>query len=86
MDFAVAWEIFSKFLWPLALTYGAYLHTQLGRLMLKFDILQEEHYKFKTEAARDFVTHTTVASLEDKITRKLDRIDDKITKILETHK
>lgn len=83
MDFALAWELFTKILWPVILSYAAYLHTQLNRVMQKFDRLHEEHYQFKAQAMRDFVTHSTVASLEDKITRKLDRIDDKITKILE---
>jgi hypothetical protein len=86
MELTAAWDLFIKFIWPLVLLYAGYLHTQMGRLMQKFESLQEEHYRFQAHAAKEYVTHTTVASLEDKITRKLDRIDDKITKILENHK
>jgi hypothetical protein len=83
LELQAAWDIFTKILWPLLLAYGAYLHARLNQIMNKFDRLYEEHHQFKTEAARDFATQSTVSALETKITRMLDRIDDKVTKILE---
>ena len=84
MELQAAWELFTKILWPLLLAYGAYLHTRLNTIMNKFDKLYEEHHNFKAEAARDFATQGNMSALESKITRMLDRIDDKVTKILES--
>jgi hypothetical protein len=84
LDLQTVWELFTKLLWPLLLAYGAYLHTRLNTIMNKFDKLYEEHHAFKTEAVEKFATHNTVSNLEGKITRMLDRIDDKVTKILES--
>jgi hypothetical protein len=83
LQIEVLWELFTKILWPLLLGYGAYLHARINTIMSKVDKLYEEHHNFKTEAARDFATQSTVSALETKITRMLDRIDDKVTKILE---
>lgn len=83
MDFAVYWEIFIKLLWPALLAYGAYLHRQLAVTMQKFDDLQEAHFEFKAQVNRDYATHATVRDLENRLTAVLNRIDDKVTRILE---
>jgi hypothetical protein len=77
------WEVFIKFVWPLVLAYGAYLHRQLANLMAKFEELKESHYEFKANVSRDYATHKNVAELENRLTAVLNRIDDKVTRILE---
>lgn len=51
--------------------------------MAKFDALQEEFYRAQTKIAETYVTNQYLAALEEKISRQLTRIDDKITRILE---
>lgn len=82
-DFMAIWEVFIKFVWPLVLAYGAYLHRQLTHLMTKFEELKETHYEFKASVSRDYATHKNVSELENRLTAVLNRIDDKVTRILE---
>ena len=83
VDFAALWDIFVKFVWPLVLAYGAYLHRQMATMMEKFDEIKESHYEFKASVSRDYATHKNVAELENRLTAVLNRIDDKVTRILE---
>lgn len=83
MTFDAAWEIFTKFLWPIIMLYAAYLHKELSAAMIKIETLQKLVFDHKTEAHKSFVTHESVSNLETKLGRMLERIDDKITRILE---
>lgn len=83
LDFNLLWDIFIKLVWPLILLYGAYLHRQLALMMAKFDELQESHYEFKAQVNRDYATQANVRELENRLTAVLNRIDDKVTRILE---
>jgi len=82
-DLTAFWEIFIKLIWPLILIYAAYLHKQLAHIMQKFEELKESHYEFKASVNRDYATHKNVAELENRLTAVLNRIDDKVTRILE---
>jgi len=83
VDFIAFWEIFLKILLPALLAYGAYLHRQLAALSQKFEELQEAYYDFRAQSSRDYATHATVRDLENRLTAVLNRIDDKVTRILE---
>jgi hypothetical protein len=80
------WEIFIRFLWPLVLLYAAYLHRELSEAMTKIERLQTIIFEHKAEVHKTFVTQEHVGTLENKLTRMLERIDDKITRILEDKK
>jgi len=82
MDFQAYWELFSKIIWPLLMAYAAYLHRELATAMHKIEKLQQDHYDIKVEVTKTFVTQETMAVLEARITAMLNRIDDKVTKIL----
>jgi hypothetical protein len=82
MDFQAYWELFSKIIWPLLMAYAAYLHRELAAAMQKIEKLQQDHYDIKVEVTKTFVTQETMAVLEARITAMLNRIDDKVTKIL----
>ena len=83
MSFDHAWELFSKIVWPILLMYAAYLHRELTSMMTKFDTLQRELFTFKADANKSFVTQDTMSALETKIMSGLNRLDDKLTRILE---
>lgn len=70
------WDFFSKVLWPLILGYAIYIHNKL-------DSLRNMVHTLDTNSQRDYATRATVAELETKLTAVLNRIDDKITHILE---
>ena len=86
MDFQAYWELFSKIIWPLLMAYAAYLHRELASVMRKLEDLQQDNYENKVEANKTFVTQATMAVLEARITSMLNRIDDKVTKILEDNR
>jgi Ser/Thr protein kinase RdoA (MazF antagonist) len=86
MDFQAYWELFSKIIWPLLMAYAAYLHRELANVMRKLETLQQDHYDHKVEANKTFVTQATMTVLEARITSMLNRIDDKVTKILEDNR
>lgn len=83
MGIEAVWEIIVKFLWPLLLGYAAYLHREIANVMAKFDRLQANHFEHVAQVNKDFATREVVAQLENKLIIMLNRIDDKITKILE---
>ncbi len=83
MSFDSLWEVFSKIIWPLIMAYALYLHRELSNAMTRIEYLQRLVYDHKAEAFKTFVTHEIVTGLETKLGRMLERIDDKITRILE---
>lgn len=86
MTFDTAWEIFSKVIWPLTMIYAAYLHRELSAMATKIDNITRLIFDNKAEALKTFVTQDTVSTLETKLSRMLERIDDKVTRILEDRK
>lgn len=83
MNIEAYWEFFTKFLWPIAVLYAGYLHRELMVMLKKLDELNTKHYDFKAQVSKDYATHTTVRDLENRLTDVLNRIDDKVTRILE---
>lgn len=83
MNVEAIWEVFIRFVWPLALAYAAYIHTELNRMMKKFEDLQVAHQDQVAKVNRDFATKLDLTTLETRLTAVLVRIDDKVTRILE---
>lgn len=83
MDLNVLYEVLSKYLWPILLAWVGYVHNELNKLNKKHDRLIEEHFLHVAQVNKDFATREVVAELENKVTALLNRIDDKVTRILE---
>jgi len=79
-------DFFSIFLWPLALAYVAYLHRELSAVAKRIEKVHDEHHAHVAQANKDFATREVVSALENKLTTVLNRIDDKVTRILEERK
>lgn len=77
------YEVFSKFVWPLALGYAGYVHRQYALLSSKVDDLAGAHHEHVASVNKEFAPRSMVAELESKLTAVLNRIDDKVTRILE---
>lgn len=86
MDMQLFFEFFSKFLWPLGLAYAAYLHRELATLSGRLEKMHDEHHSHVAQINKEFATREVVSELENKLTIVLNRIDDKITRILEERK
>lgn len=82
MDIKLIIDFIATFLWPLLLAYGAYLHRELASLQTKIEALREAHHTHVAQVNKDFATREVVAELENKLTSLLNRIDDKVTRIL----
>lgn len=82
-NFDGLWELFTKIIWPAVVGYAAYLHRRLDTQHTKLDALQNKYYEDRADANRTFATHESMAQLESKVVSMLNRIDDKITRILE---
>jgi putative hemolysin len=80
------WEFFTKFFWPVVVLYAGYIHRELAMTLRKLDELNTRHYEFKTQVSKEYVTHVAAKDLENRLTDVLNRIDDKVTRILENHK
>lgn len=83
MNIEAIWEILIKFIWPLAILYAGYLHRELSLAFRKIEDLTSRHFEFKAQISKDYATHATVRDLENRLTDVLNRIDDKVTRILE---
>ena len=79
-------DFFSNFLWPLALGYAAYLHRELSAVTKRIDKVRDAHHAHVAQVNKDFATREVVSELENKLTTVLNRIDDKVTRILEERK
>ncbi len=86
MNIASLFETLLTFIWPLALAYVAYVHKELNAVEDRIDQLKEDHYKHVAQVNKDFATREVVAELENKLTTVLNRIDDKVTRILQERK
>jgi hypothetical protein len=86
MDVKLLFDFVSIFLWPLLLAYGAYLQRELSVVHKKAEHLQELHHTHVAQVNKDFATREVVSDLENKLTTVLNRIDDKVTRILEERK
>lgn len=83
MNIEAVWELIIKFVWPLAILYAGYLHRELTLAFQKIDDLIKRHFEFQAQVNKDYATHATVRDLENRLTDVLNRIDDKVTRILE---
>ena len=86
MDVKLLFDFVSTFLWPLLLAYGAYLHREISGVQKKAEHLQELHHLHVAQVNKDFAPREVVSDLENKLTTVLNRIDDKVTRILEERK
>lgn len=86
MDLNVLYEVLSKYLLPILLAWVGYVHNELNKLNKKHDELLMEHFHQVARANKEFATREVVSELENKVTALLNRIDDKVTRILEEHK
>jgi hypothetical protein len=86
MEAQAFFEFFSKFLWPLGLIYLTYLHRELRAVDKKIETVQNQQLVNVAQFNKEFATRELVADLENKLTVVLNRIDDKVTRILEERK
>jgi len=86
MDINALIEVFSKFLWPIILAYIAYIHNELNKMHKRHEELLKDHYYHVAQINKDFAPREIVAALEDKVISLLNRIDDKVTRMLEEKK
>lgn len=82
-NFDSFWDLFTKVIWPALIGYGAYLHRRIDGQHERINLLQQDHYEQRVEISRTFATHESVTQLESKVVSMLNRIDDKVTRILE---
>jgi hypothetical protein len=52
----------------------------------KVEKLHDQHHAHVAQANKDFATREVVSALENKLTTVLNRIDDKVTQILQERK
>jgi len=52
----------------------------------KVEKLHDQHHTHVAQANKDFATREVVSALENKLTTVLNRIDDKVTQILQERK
>ena len=80
------WKLISDILLPLALAYAAYLHKELKFMEQRIEKLHDQHHSHVAQVNKDFATREVVSDLENKLTIVLNRIDDKVTRILQERK
>lgn len=86
MDIKLILDFVATFLWPLLMAYGAYLYREISAVQTKLESLRDAHHQHVAQVNKDFATREVVSDLENKITIVLNRIDDKVTRILEERK
>jgi hypothetical protein len=86
MELSAMWKLISDVLLPLALAYAAYLHKELKTMEQRIEKLHDQHHQHVAQVNKDFATREVVSDLENKLTIVLNRIDDKVTRILQERK
>jgi len=86
MELSAMWKLISDILLPLALAYAAYLHKELKFMEQRIEKLHDQHHSHVAQVNKDFATREVVSDLENKLTIVLNRIDDKVTRILQERK
>ena len=86
MDTKLLFDFVATFLWPLLMAYGAFLHREIAAVKTKIEGVQIAHHQHVAQVNKDFATREFVSDLENKLTTVLNRIDDKVTRILEERK
>lgn len=86
MDMQLLFDFISKFIWPVAIAYAAYIHRELVAVNQKIEKIHDEHHRHVAQVNKDFATREVVSELESKLTTVLNRIDDKVTRILQERK
>ncbi len=86
MELSAMWKLISDVLLPLALAYAAYLHKELKSMEQRIEKLHDQHHSHVAQVNKDFATREVVSDLENKLTIVLNRIDDKVTRILQERK
>jgi hypothetical protein len=86
MELSAMWKFISDVLLPLALAYAAYLHKELKTMEQRIEKLHDQHHLHVAQVNKDFATREVVSDLENKLTIVLNRIDDKVTRILQERK
>ena len=86
MDLNVLYEVISKYLLPIVMAWVGYVHSELNKLNKKHEELLLENFHQVAKANKEFATREVVSELENKVTALLNRIDDKVTRILEDRK
>jgi len=86
MELSVMWKVILDALLPMALAYAAYLHKELNGVERKIEKLRDQHHSHVAQVNKDFATREVVSDLENKLTIVLNRIDDKVTQILQERK
>jgi len=86
MELSAMWKLISDVLLPLALAYAAYLHKELKTMEQRIEKLHDQHHLHVAQVNKDFATREVVSDLENKLTIVLNRIDDKVTRILQERK
>ena len=56
---------------------------RLTKIESKLDEAKDRQHDFEVHAAREFVTQPTLIAFDRKVTDMLNRIDDKLTKMME---
>lgn len=86
MDLETTWKLVSEIVLPLIAAYAAYLHRALANAMVKIESLENKIYEDRIEVAKTYVTRQTLLEFDTKMSKALERIDDKVTKLLEGRK
>lgn len=86
MDIQTVWKIVSEVVLPIVMAYAAYLHRTVSIAMNKIESLENKLYENKLDTAKTYVTRQALIELDAKMTRVLERIDDKVSRILEDRK
>lgn len=76
-------DLITTIVMPIICAYVGYVHSRLVEVTRKNDNLRELYYQIQTTINKDFATRQMVVELEVKISNFFNRIDDKVTKILE---
>jgi hypothetical protein len=69
-------QLIATYGWPVAVGYIGYVHRELAALSARI-------YNLESDMAKNYVPKNDVVALENRLVSMLNRIDDKVTRILE---